>query len=235
MMKPEVDEAITIVHTADGVASHLDVPAGSSLQALYEHAACPRLLQRTLSGPISWQQRVEITVAQVLLSPGLAPGWIAALLVLDARAVLGNSGTEEGLLSTLLPGRGLRGRQLHSLHVPTDRGLRWGEAHVARMPSDRPMIGAVAVVEMNNGLVRHARLALTGVWREHARLAEAAGLLASHPLEREQIEGVAQAVGKEVAPVGDFLASAVYRQAMAVVLTRRVFHQCQQEEGVSKG
>lgn len=228
MTEADSNQIITSIPATGAATSRLDIPAGSSLQTFYEHAACPALLQRTISGWLSWQQRAEITHAQVLLSPGLAPTWIAALLTLDARVVYGSDKKQEAPLSELLHGCGLHGRQLQSLQVPVATGqLRWGEAHVARMPADQPIVAVVVTVEVNGGVVRRARLALTGAWHEQARLAEAGGLLNNHTLDDEQIEAVAQAVGKEVTPAGDFRASVAYRRAMAVVLTRRALQQCQ--------
>ena len=190
MTRPAADQAITIVNTPGGVAPYLEIPSESSLQTLYHHGACPRLLRRSLSGPLSWQQRVELTIAQVLLSSHLAPGLVVALLVADTRAVYGNDGAGEELLATLFQGSGLQGRRLQSLQVPVDSRLRWGEAHVARMPADRPLVNAIATVELRDGLVRRARLGLTGVWREQARLAESAALLTGYPLNDSQIDAV---------------------------------------------
>lgn len=222
------NDAIAVISATDRAPSQLKIPAASTLQALYEHDACPPLLQLTLSESLSWQQRVDITVAQALLSPMLAPAWIAALLAADTHVVYGENGEKQATLSELLPGRGLHGRHLQALYAPLDAGcVRWGEAHVARMPGDRPIITAVATVTVSDGVVRRARLALSGVWHESARLAEAADLLLDHPLDDEHIEEMARAIETEVGPAGDFLASAAYRRAMAVVLTRRVLHQCQ--------
>ena len=104
--------------------------------------------------------------------------------------------------------------------------LRWGEARVARTPADEPIVAAVAVVELDGGIVRQARVALVGAWREAARLAEAPSALLGGPLDGERIRAVAAAVEREVAPRGDFRGSAEYRRAMAGVLTRRALEQC---------
>lgn len=231
------DNTIAVVPATERAPSQLSISAKSSLQALYEHAACPRLLQRTLCGSLSWLQRSATTLAQALLSPNLAPGWIAALLAVDARVVYGDEKERKAPLSDLLGGRGLHGRRLQSLHLSIDvPGFRWGEAHVARMPADQPIVTAVATAEVSDAVVRRARLALAGVWHENARLAEAAGLLVDHPPNDERVEAVAQAVGTEVAPAGDFLASVTYRRAMAITLTRRALHQCQMiRQGESNG
>jgi CO/xanthine dehydrogenase FAD-binding subunit len=232
MRKNAAHNALNVVPATETAPARLAIPAGASLQALYEHTACPHLLHDVLSAWISWQHRVDTTVEQVLLSPNLAPGWIAALLALDARIVYGRQQEREASLADFLRGRGGQGRKPHSSLVSLDREhVRWAEAHVARMPGDQPIVMAVVTMDMNGEVVRDARLALTGVWRENARLAEAAGLLVGHLPDEEQIEAVVRAVEREVEPAGDFLASAAYRRAMAVTLTRRVLQQCQMAPG----
>jgi CO/xanthine dehydrogenase FAD-binding subunit len=109
-------------------------------------------------------------------------------------------------------------------------GIRWGYAQVARTPADDPIVSAVACVEMQDGRVQAARIALTGAWSRPVELVKAAGQLAGGPLDEEQIQAVAAAVEEEVSPKGDFRGSAEYRRAMAGVMTRRALAQCLQEE-----
>jgi CO/xanthine dehydrogenase FAD-binding subunit len=97
---------------------------------------------------------------------------------------------------------------------------------VARTPADQPIVAAVAVVQMSNNLVEWVRVALTGVWPEPVRLANAPTGLMGGPLKVVYIEAVAEAVETEVAPEGDFLGSEDYRRAMAGVLTRRALEEC---------
>lgn len=190
------------------------IDASAALQAVLDSPACPPLLRRTLSGVLSWQTRNETPVSRVLASPRIAPQWVAALLALGA--------AEEMPLAEV----GSDG--VRALHVRAER-LRWGEARVARTPADEPIVAAVAAVRIENGIVQEARVALTGVWPETVRLAEAPAQLVGGALDRESIQAVAQAVEQEVAPVGDYLGSEPYRRAVAGVLTRRVLAQCLQE------
>jgi 7,8-dihydropterin-6-yl-methyl-4-(beta-D-ribofuranosyl)aminobenzene 5'-phosphate synthase len=219
------------IPAAKAPAVELDIPVGRSLQTFYEDAACPNLLKQTLDCSLFWQQRVDMTVERVLLSPHLASGWVAGLLAVGARVVYDNQPEEEAPLADYLRGRGGPGRRLKSVRIAVDKHGQWGEAHVARMPGDRPIVSAAASVEMHGGIVRGAHLALTGVWRESARLAGAVGLLTGQPLDAGHIESVVQAVEREVEPTGDFLGSANYRRAMAATLTRRVLQQCQLATG----
>jgi carbon-monoxide dehydrogenase medium subunit len=206
MMKSEEARAAWSIET--------DAP----LQAILDRPDTPPLLRQTLTATIPWQTRNETTVGRALASPRVAPQWVAALLALGATVVVEG---EEVPLEEM-------GRSRPSgLHVPPggpDR--RWGEAHVARTPADEPIVAAVAVVEVEGDVVRQARVALTGVWPEPARLAEAPARLAGGPLDEGRIQEVAAAVEEEVAPKGDFRGSEEYRRAMAGVLTRRALEQC---------
>lgn len=205
------------------------VDADAPLQSVLDRPDTPPLLRQALTGVLSWQARNEMPVRRTLVTPRTAPQWVAALLALGATiTVEGEAGPSESPLDALLQ-RTVEGG-ISTLHVPTrlclpkTRGVgrvMWGEAHVARTPTDEPIVAAVAAVEMDGNLVCQARVALTGVWPEPARLAEAPARLISGPLDDEHIQAVAAAVEKEVTPRGDFLGSEEYRRAMAGVLTRR--------------
>jgi len=110
---------------------------------------------------------------------------------------------------------------------PLSDRRRCGWAAVGRTPADRPIVAAVAVVETEAGKVSGARLALTGVWQQSLGMAEAAQRLVGTSLDEKTIEQVAAAVGEEVSPGSNYLASDTYRRAMAVVLTRRALADCQ--------
>jgi carbon-monoxide dehydrogenase medium subunit len=202
----------------------LSIDADAPLQAVLDSPECPPLLRQTLTGAISWQTRNEKSVRQALTSPRVAPQWVAALLALGATVTVeGETGPADIPLGAMLQRRA-EGK-VPALHVMV-RGVRWGEAHVARTPADDPIVAAVAVVEIVGDIVRQARVALTGVWPEPVRLAEAPAQLIGGPLDEERIRAAAEAVEEEVAPRGDFRGSEEYRLAMAGVLTRRALEKC---------
>ncbi|MBL7062965.1 MAG: hypothetical protein ISS49_01995 [Anaerolineae bacterium] len=207
------------------------IDAGAPLQSVFDSPECPPLLRQALTGAISWQTRNETPVRRVLTSPHVALQWVAALLALGATATVeGEAGPADVLLEVLLQ-RKAKGK-MSALRVRVG-GARWGEAHVARTPADEPIVAAVAVLEMDGDVVRQARLALTSVWPEPVRLAEAAAQLVGGHLDEEGVRTVAAAVEKEVAPRGDFRGSEEYRRAMAGVLARRALEQCLHQEGAS--
>ncbi|MBC8255436.1 MAG: hypothetical protein H8E35_15610 [Ardenticatenia bacterium] len=201
----------------------LNLEAETSLQAVHEAPGSPELFRRTLTGPLTWQQRNEITVRRALRSPGQAPQWVAALLAWDAIVIC--EGEEQPLADFLLRRR--MQPTLEALRVPLDNLNRtWGESRVARSPADPPIVAVIAVADWADGLVESARLALTGVWHSPAKLAKSAAMLAGGVLDDDQIEGVIAAVQQEVSPPDNFLGSAEYRREMAAVLTRRALQAC---------
>lgn len=219
------DDAVRVLTPEEEDAkTSLSLGAQASLQAVYEAPASPELLRRTLSNTLTWQARNENTIAKVILSPNLAPQFVAALLALGARALFGE---EEGELADYLHRTLSHHQRLLTVRLPLNvPGRRWGESHVARTPADEPIVAAIAVVDLADGVVRRARLALTGAWPEHAWLAESAGLLVGGALSDDRIQQVAITVVREVEPPDDFRGSADYRRAMAAVLTRRTLEDC---------
>ena len=204
------------------------IGADASLQEVVDSPGCPPLLRQTLSGALSWQTRNRRQVGRALASPSIAPQWSAALLALGATVTVeGEAGSFETPVEALLQQRAQG--QITALHVKT-KCVRWGEAHVGRTPADEPIVAAIAGVQLNEGVVRQARIALTGVSPKPVLLTKAAARLVGTSLGAEDIRAVAETVEEEVAPKGDFLGTEEYRRAMAGVLTRRALEQCLDEE-----
>jgi CO/xanthine dehydrogenase FAD-binding subunit len=201
------------------------IACDATLQAVVECAECPELFHDTLTRWLGWQTRNRTTVERVLNTPSLALQWFAGLLALGAAVTVEGQGQVpvEALLERRVKGR------LVVLDVPVD-GIRWGEAHVGRTPADEPIVSAVAAVRLELGIVRQARVALTGVWSRPVALAEAPARLAGAPLTIDGIRQVAAAIEAEVTPKGDFLGSAEFRRAMAGVMARRALEACLEGE-----
>jgi carbon-monoxide dehydrogenase medium subunit len=197
------------------------IDADATLQSVLDDPACPELLSRALTGVYSWQVRNETTVRRALKASRRVTEWLAALLALGAAVTIDGEVPLEDLLDGTVKG------EVTALHIPTG-GSRtgWGEAHVGRTSADKPIVAAFAAVRISAGAVEEARVALTGVWPQPVRLAEATGTLVGQPLSNDRIRAVAEAVETAVEPQGDYLGSAAYRRAMAGVLTRRALEAC---------
>jgi carbon-monoxide dehydrogenase medium subunit len=211
-----------------GAGDVWSVDADAPLQSVLDRPDTPPLLRQALTGVLSWQTRNETPIRRTLTSPRLAPQWAAALLALGATVTVeGDDGPMEVPVESVFQ-RQAKGA-VSALHVELG-SVRWGEARVARTPADEPIVSAVAVADIDRGVVRQARVALTGAWPEPARLAKAPARLAGGPLDAERIQAVADGVAEEVDPRGDFLGSEAYRRAVAGVLTRRALEACLRQE-----
>jgi CO/xanthine dehydrogenase FAD-binding subunit len=210
-------------------SAHFSLGAGATLEVVYEDPDIPVVLKLPLRGWYSWQQRNTTTVKQAVLSPSLAPQWIAALLAWGAE--VSYAGIEGGsLLANFIERSEPKRGKVASLRLSIGpEGRVWGEAHVGRTPVDQPIVFTVAVLDLKGSMVQDARLALTGVWPENVCLVKAATALVGAQLNDEAIEGVVSAVGEEVNPPSDFLGNSEYRRKMAGVLSRRALQACKEK------
>jgi CO/xanthine dehydrogenase FAD-binding subunit len=184
------------------------------------------MFRRSLSETHSRQSLAAITVERAVLLPDLVPQWIAVLLALDARVGFVDEAQEVALADFLRRVRPDQGK-LVAVHVPPDALQSVaGEAYLTCADADVPTRAAIAVVVVTEGFVHQARLALSGVWREPARLATSVELLVGAPLNLEHVRRVTEAVEQEVAQGSNGLGGAGYRQAMAGMLSYCALEQC---------
>jgi hypothetical protein len=200
----------------------LDVQA--SLDAVLTHPVCPMFLQNSLRGKVTWQKRNEFNIDRTLRVPGMAPQWVGALLAWGVWAVLEDG--SEILLAEMLESGG-KEVAVKALSLSLDvQGRLWAEARTGSTPNDIPTVWAMAVVDLADGRVQNARIAVSGVWRQSVALAQSASLLVGNTLEAEVIENVTVAVVEETTPKGDYRGSVEYRKAMAGVMTHRALQAC---------
>ncbi len=204
----------------DGSMHCIVLDAAETLQAIYEHSSCPPMLRSVLSGAISWQKRNEMKVSAAIR---WSAQWAAALMALGSHA---STDDQEESLSAFLKRGGVIGK-LNEIRVPLDvPGRRWGENHVRRTPSDTPIVSSYVVVDIANGVINRANLAMTGVWEETAALAEAASLLCGKSFQEETLSSFLKALEAEVNPKSNFMGSVDYRREMAVITSRRALEMC---------
>jgi carbon-monoxide dehydrogenase medium subunit len=230
MINSKREDAMTIRQDTgyEGGKKSLALNIKDSLQTLYEHPACPQLLHVVLSQVASWQERNETTLGVALR---WSPDLCAALLVMGTRVRTNKNDTQpagEEFLADFLSRRGTIA-SLIELSLPLEVPERvFGHAHVRRTPGDIPIVSAYAAVDLGEGQVKAARLALTGVWREQPQLVESVSRLVGNPLSDEAISTSAKAIAKETNPKDNYLGSAEYRREMAEVLTRRALTMCRE-------
>ncbi|GAB4571385.1 MAG: molybdopterin-dependent oxidoreductase FAD-binding subunit [Anaerolineae bacterium] len=221
------------IEIRDGV---LHIGGACTLQQVVEHPRVPAMLTQAIRRVVVPNRRNAISIAEVLEYPHELPELIAALLALDATLSFAFPETRPIKLAAL-------GSQLPELQLP-HKGLiaavmlpavtprhGWGIAHVARTPADLAIVCAAVVVQLGaDGSVQEARLALSGVWPEPARVADqASNMLLGKPLDEAAIEAAVDALAGEVAPVADYRGSVAYRHEMAGVLARRALLACRED------
>jgi CO/xanthine dehydrogenase FAD-binding subunit len=218
-------------YALDGSEQSLVIDIHTTLQTVYSAPPTPTLIKHSLRGWTTWQQRAEITLEQAILSPNLAPQWIAALLAWGAHLNITTDDQRRIPLADYIRGVGSdRGKATQLLIQLNLLGRRWGEASVGPTPSDQPIVAAIAVVDMDKEGIRLARLAMTGVWREIARLAKAPEQLVGKPLTVENILQIVETIQDEVKPVHDWRGEDDYRRSMAGLMTHRALEQCMMGE-----
>ena len=206
-------------------AGFLRLEGDAPLQTIVDAANAPELLKQVLQRSYSWQERNDVSIRRAALSPDRGPLWAAALMAWDAY-VLFDSGEMASYAHYMRREVRPKGRSTDLLIPPAAENLRWGVADVARTKLDTPIVGAVAVVEFDGEQVKAARVALTGVWKRTADLAQAPEALVGQKLTPEIIGAVAEAIAVETDPRPNYLGSVEYRRAMADVLSRDALMQC---------
>ncbi|MBI9048352.1 MAG: hypothetical protein JEZ00_02950 [Anaerolineaceae bacterium] len=185
----------------------------------------PEIYYQTLQDGINWQIRSELTVERSILSPGSTYPWVATLMAVGAQVIfpdearksipefmkkrINGSGAAVGLL---IPIEFRNGRMCYQAVRPT--------------PASLPTVSICAFMEMDGEIVKDARIAITGTWRNKLALVKSADLLIGKSLSDEQISKVIDSILKEIEPVTNFQASAEYRIEMAKCLTQRSLSAC---------
>jgi len=223
---PPTTQSTALPQTDAGL---LRLEGAASLQSVFEAANTPELLRWALGRSFVWQRRNDTEVLQASLSVDQGPMWAAALLAWNAQVAF-DSGETAPLDAYLKREIKPKGRPEAILIRPESENLRWGKGEVSRLPTDTPVVGAVAVVETDGGVVKEARVAMTGVWKRTVGMAQAPAQLAGKPLDAEAIEAVAQAIAAETSPRSNYLGSEEYRRAMAIVTSRDALTQCMEEK-----
>lgn len=215
-------------------AEEVRVGATTTMEQVATSAAVAKLANGVLSssccqgwpGPV----RNAATLGGNVVGAGPFADTPPALLALDAEAVVARVEGEESIpLSEFFldyrrtaVGRGI----LRELRIPKPSPLMRGAfLKFSRGSGEQALVNVAVVVELNEGVCQHVRVAVGAVSRIPQRLAEAERALLDKPLDAESIENVASVVVELIDPILDLRASADYRRELAGKLTRRALHQ----------
>jgi CO/xanthine dehydrogenase FAD-binding subunit len=159
-------------------------------------------------------------------SPAMDTG--APLLCLDAAVVLASvRGTRRVLLNEFFVGPGKTVAEadelLVAIEIPDHAGTI-GSCYVRleyRQQMEIAVVGAGAFVQIENGLIVSARVAVTALAPAIKRIAAAEDTLIGTSGDRASVDAAAEAAAAATAPISDVRATADYRKAMAKVIARR--------------
>jgi CO/xanthine dehydrogenase FAD-binding subunit len=191
------------------IARHLPV-----LSCAMTHVAHLAIRNRgTIGGSLSHADpAAELPMMAMLLDAELRVASPAGERVVSARsfflsAMTVELGADEVVTEIVLP------------KLPPRTG--WGFAEVARRHGDFALAAAAATLTLSDGVIRQARIALTGVGPTALRASEAEAQLVGCVLEPRLTARVIDAVRAAIDPQTDLHASSAYRRHLAGVLAGR--------------
>lgn len=114
-------------------------------------------------------------------------------------------------------------------------GTGWGFVELARRPGDFAIVSAAAVLDVEGGVIRKARLALGAVGDRAVRCPEAEAALAGKAGGRAAFESAAALAAQPLDPPSDVHGSAAYRKHLARVLAARALTQAWQRVDAARG
>lgn len=167
------------------------------------------------------------TVGGAVLSPEGPPEILLALLAFDAIVVLRGDETREIALSDFLAADSAPGAVIAEVkfHRLLEKNVGGALERVARTPRDEAIVAAAAVLEVEKGVCRRARLSLAGIGPRPQRMMAVGKMLEGAALTADRLQATAEVVAAEAHPPSDYRGSAEYRRAMAGVLTKRALEE----------
>ena len=213
----------TIDRTPDG----LRVGATATLTAVATQDAVP-LLATAARRTASWSVRNMATLGGNLFTPPPGGDAATALLALDAAIeATGPDGARSIPIGEFFTGflaTALRADELvTAITVPLPRpGEATAFLKLGRRRANTPAVVTVAVrVDLEDGIVTDARLALGAVGPHPIRIPAGEAALTGSTLDDAAIDAAARAAGDASEPFEDAVASAWYRRRMVGVVVRR--------------
>ena len=159
-------------------------------------------------------------------SPAMETG--GPLICLEASATLRSvEGTRTVSVEGLFTGPGTTAANADELLVSVDvpaPAPGTGSAYVRleyRRQMEIAVVGATAVVHLEDGRVQDARVAITALAPTIRRVPDAEAALAGGEADDESLAAAARAAAAASSPISDVRASERYRRAMAEVIARR--------------
>ncbi len=235
--KASLPEALVAIHRVSELHAIDETADGLRLGALVTHAeiaAHPAIRERftaladasAIVGSHATRAQGTIGGNVMNASPAMETG--GPLICLEASATLRSvEGTRTVSVEGLFTGPGTTAANadelLVSVEVPAP-APGTGSAYVRleyRRQMEIAVVGATAVVHLDDGRVQDARVAITALAPTIRRVPDAEVALAGGEADDESLAAAARAAAAASAPISDVRASERYRRAMAEVIARR--------------
>jgi len=184
--------------------------------------------------------RSKATIGGNLCNASPSADMAPVLMALDAVCIILDEESQESIPLAeffVAPGRTvLEGSLLAGVILPGEAALwRCRSYRLTRSAEDVPLVQVAVAVEVTDGVISQARIALGAVAPIPLRSQLAENFLVNQKvaeLTPEMVEDVALLAASECDPLDDELASAEYRTDMVRVLTRRMICRVLAEEGM---
>ena len=235
--KASLPEALVAIHRVSELHAIDETADGLRLGALVTHAeiaAHPAIRERftaladasAIVGSHATRAQGTIGGNVMNASPAMETG--GPLICLEASATLRSvEGTRTVSVEGLFTGPGTTAANADELLVSVDvpaPAPGTGSAYVRleyRRQMEIAVVGATAVVHLEDGRVQDARVAITALAPTIRRVPDAEAALGGGEADDESLAAAARAAAAASAPISDVRASERYRRAMAEVIARR--------------
>ena len=171
-----------------------------------------------------WAIRNMATVGGNLFNQPPYGDFCAALLALGTQIKIQSAGAQRtvDLNAFMTSGRQLEaGELITELHVPRPSGLTTFHKFGRRQANAATIVTVAAQVEVEDGIISAARIALGGADRVTMRSAAAEAALINAPVSAETVQQAAAAAAAACNPITDAIASEWYRRRMVEVQLKR--------------
>ena len=201
-------EPVLTVSSDQSGTELLRVSVDYCLETLYESNVCPPPLKNALRGMISWHQRNETTISRAIHSSSQYMEFRAYLNVV-----------------------GINPKEVKDcLEIPIRRsGFIVSFSDVHATPDDDPIVASYVSIQMKAKNIQTTKIALTGIKHRQIIYLATSDHLVGKQLTDNEIEDFCNLIPSMIEPEDNYLGSPEYRQAMAVVTTKRALKQCMEE------
>ena len=235
--KASLPDALVAIHRVSELHAIDETADGLRLGALVTHAeiaAHPAIRERftaladasAIVGSHATRAQGTIGGNVMNASPAMETG--GPLICLEASATLRSvEGTRTVSVEGLFTGPGTTAANADELLVSVDvpaPAPGTGSAYVRleyRRQMEIAVVGATAVVHLEDARVQDARVAITALAPTIRRVPDAEAALAGGEADDESLAAAARAAAAASSPISDVRASERYRRAMAEVIARR--------------